>query len=235
MSPPPLLRAAGGGGLQALSHPRCLSFPSITGSPDPLPSLRCSRGGGRGCFASASIGSFWKMGTVAPRPEDTGWEDFLALRKESTGCSAPSSQEWWRWGVHTQHPHGTRVTRRERSNGDAGLRSSAGVDFVGFLGLMSQTPVLLRVSGVDHSRRLAQPLSFEGEFLCLTPAETCFSAGPWRLYPRHLRCRHPCPAFADLHCGVLVGPADRPLDVAALPQPGCLLGRVELRRRRHGL
>lgn len=129
------LREEGSSGLSPLGR---LSFPRALGSPEPA--RRCNRGGGRGCFLGASIVSFWKMGATAPRPEDADWEggDFLPPLTESTGHSVPSSQERWRWGVHTHHPHESGIDKK----GEAEWRCQAGVlrgaDFVGSLGLMSR-------------------------------------------------------------------------------------------------
>lgn len=104
------------------------------------------------------------------------------------------------------------------------------------------TLVLLRGSGVDHSRLLARPLSSEGEFLCSTPAETRFSAGPVAplfsppLLPPPLSHsvqirpaagpRSPSPArAAQTQLGLPTGPSTSP---PPCPSPGCLLRQLEL-------
>lgn len=58
--------------------PRATFVWRALGSPEPA--MRCSRGGGRGCFWGASIVSFWKMGATAPRPEDADWEGWGTFR-----------------------------------------------------------------------------------------------------------------------------------------------------------
>lgn len=105
------------------------------------------------------------------------------------------------------------------------------------------TLVLLRVSGVDHSRLLARPLSSEGEFLCSTPAETRFSAGPVAplfsppLLPPPLShsvqicpaagTRPPSPApAAQTQLGLPTGPSTSL--PPPCPSPGRLLRQLEL-------
>ena len=67
---------------------------------------------------------------------------------------------------------------RERPEGDNQAGALRGADFVEIPGTDVAKLVPLRVSGLTVRSLLAGPLSSEGEFLCSTPAETCFSAGP---------------------------------------------------------
>lgn len=69
------------------------------------------------------------------------------------------------------------------------------------------------------------------------PRKPASPPGPWRLYSRHRCCRHPCPtAYRPFLCPHPHPRPHRPsrvcrpgpLDVSALPRPGCLLRQLEL-------
>lgn len=161
-----------------------------------------------------------------------GGGDFLPPLTESTGRSVPSSQERWRWGVHTHHPHESGIDKK----GEAEWRCQAGVlrgaDFVGSLGLMSRRSYSCEAPGLTIPGCSLGPFLLRANSFVRPPRKPASPPGPWRLYSRHRCCRHPCPTVCR---SVLrpapaplprpgradpAGSADRPLDVAAaLPQP----------------
>lgn len=96
------------------------------GSPQPV--KHCSRGGRRGCFAEASIVSFWKMGQLSHKQGILMGEIFIFMfllpLTESTGRTGPSSQERWHWGCTPTIPIKGGLTEIKRPRGDARLGSS---------------------------------------------------------------------------------------------------------------
>lgn len=118
-----------------------------------------------------------------------GGVDFLPPLTESTGRSVPSSQERWRWGVHTHHPHESGIDKK----GEAEWRCQAGVlrgaDFVGSLGPMWRRSCSCESPGLAIPGCSRSPFLLRANSFVRPPRKPASPPGPWRLYSRH-RCLH---------------------------------------------
>lgn len=133
-------------------------------------------------------------------------------------------------GAHAHHPLYSRIDKKHEAAGrcQAGVLSEA--DFVGSPGLRSRRSYPCDSPGLTiPAVRSAPFLPREGECLCsaprrnppLCPARGAFIlattlAPVYRSFLQRPRYAHPA------------GCTDRPLDVAALPEPSCLLGQLQL-------
>lgn len=133
-------------------------------------------------------------------------------------------------GAHAHHPLYSRIDKKHEAAGrcQAGVLSEA--DFVGSPGLRSRRSYPCDSPGLTiPAVRSAPFLPREGEFLCSAPRRNpppCPARGAfilattlapvYRSFLQRPRYAHPA------------GCTDRPLDVAALPEPSCLLGQLQL-------
>lgn len=165
-----------------------------------------------------------------------GVGDFSPPLTESTGRSVPSSQERWRWGVHTHHPPESGIDKK----GEAERRCQAGVlrgaDFVGSLGLMSRRSYSCESPGLTIPGCSFGPFLLRANSFVRPPRKPASPPGPWRLYSRHRCCRHLCPTV----CRSVVRPAPAPLTPPTPPpsrprRPSWVCRPAPRRRRRRRL